>query len=122
MDQKKRYFITLNPAEMEITNVRDDSQLVQYEVEATEDEIQQIKKALERTDFQLDQVSNVMYRHFDEGNAMEDGHEFQHNIKGIFDLIYQYGTETTKEGLESLGLIQTLEEEDKRNYHPERYT
>lgn len=99
---KQKYYITLNPQEMEIGQIRDDSQLIQYEIEVNEQELIEVKQLIQKYRYELYDVADILFHSFHERDVTEDKYQSLDNLEQLFQLIYKYGTVETKHDLENI--------------------
>ncbi|QOY36551.1 hypothetical protein AWH56_002390 [Anaerobacillus isosaccharinicus] len=102
MHRRQKYFVTLNPQEVGIGEIRDDSQLIQYEVEVTEQELHEIQKFIEKYSDELYDFSDIILHPFNERDVNVDNQQSLGNLEELYRLVYKFGTEKTKRDLESI--------------------
>jgi hypothetical protein len=102
MEQKKIYYIDISSGE--ITQSASDSPW-NYQIEATSEEIQTLRTYFDQNEkadllnFFRAHIPFLEY-HFDKENNVQD-----HQLKQIFQFIYQYGSDDTKQHIESMGIL-----------------
>ncbi len=99
---KQRYFVTLNPQELGIGQIRDDSQLVQYEIEVTEAELGEVQNSIKYYRDELYDPQNVILHPFSFDDVDNDNRQSLDNLEMLYQVVYKYGTEKTKQDLESV--------------------
>jgi hypothetical protein len=99
---KQKYYVTLNPQELGVGQIRDDSQLIQYEIEVTEKELEDVQQFIQKYGDELYDVTDILFHPFNERAVNEDNHESLNNLEHLYQLVYKYGTEKTKQDLESV--------------------
>jgi hypothetical protein len=102
LEMRKKYYLTLNPQELGIGQIRDDSQLVQYEIEVTEQELHEITNFINKYSSELYDVSDILLNPFNEREVNEDNQQSLDNLERLYELVYEYGTERSKRDLESV--------------------
>ncbi|RXJ00704.1 hypothetical protein DS745_11645 [Anaerobacillus alkaliphilus] len=99
---KQKYYVTLNPQELGIGQIRDDSQLVQYEIEVNEAELAEVQNYLKHYSEELYDPQNVILHPFSFEDVDNDNKQSLNNLERIYQIVYRYGTEKTKRDLESI--------------------
>ncbi|MCT8139331.1 hypothetical protein H1D32_17425 [Anaerobacillus sp. CMMVII] len=102
MEERQKYYVTLNPIELGIEHVRDDSQLIQYEIEVTKQELEVVSNFIRKYSDELYDVSDILLRPFHFQDVEEDNYESLTNLEQLYQLVYKYGSEKTKRDLESI--------------------
>jgi hypothetical protein len=102
LEMREKYYLTLNPQELGIGQIRDDSQLVQYEIEVNEQELHEITNCINKYSSELYDVSDILLHPFNEREVNEDNQQSLNNLERLYELVYEYGTERTKRDLESV--------------------
>ena len=102
MEQKKTYYIEISSGE--ITQSASDSPW-NYEIEATPEEIQTLRSYFDQNEkgdlvnFFRAHIPFLEYHH-DEVNDVQD-----HQLKQVYQFIYQHGSDITKQHIESMGIL-----------------
>lgn len=99
---RQKYYVTLNPQELGIGEIRDASQLIQYEVEVTEQELDEIQQFIEKYSDELHDFSDILLHPFNEREVNEDNQQSLDNLEELYRLVYKFGTEKTKRDLENI--------------------
>ncbi|MCE7794204.1 hypothetical protein K8O68_17625 [Salipaludibacillus sp. CUR1] len=82
--------------------VKTDTRTVQYEVEADEQEKQQLEQLIAQVNKNDVIQEHIFVRPFDEYQDDMDKNEFQDEVRELFQLIYELGTEKTRDYLKNL--------------------
>ncbi|WP_042421167.1 hypothetical protein [Geomicrobium sp. JCM 19038] len=102
---KQIYYVNLNPISMDdVTTTKiDDSELIQFEIEASADEIKELKTLLSEVQAHDMELQDLFtFRHFNEEYTDDDSREFQHGLDHVYKRIYELGTHKTREDMESM--------------------
>lgn len=102
MNIRQKYYVTLNPQELGVGEIRDDSQLIQYEVEVTEQELNEIQQFIGKYSDELYDFSDIILHPFNERDVNEDNQQSLGNLEGLYRLVYKFGTDKTKRDLENI--------------------
>jgi hypothetical protein len=102
MEQKKTYYIDISSGE--ITQSASDSPW-NYQIEATPEEIQTLRTYFDQNEkadlvnFFRAHIPFLEY-HYDKENDVQD-----YQLKQVYQFIYQYGSDDTKQHIESMGIL-----------------
>lgn len=102
MNIRQKYYVTLNPQELGVGEIRDDSQLIQYEVEVSEQELNEIQQFIEKYSDELYDFSDIILQPFNEGDVNEDNQQSLGNLEELYRVVYKFGTDKTKRYLENI--------------------
>ena len=102
MEQKKTYYIDISSSE--ITQSASDSPW-NYQIKATPEEIQTLRTYFDQNEkadlvnFFRAHIPFLEY-HYDKENDVQD-----HQLKQVYQFIYQHGSDITKQHIESMGIL-----------------
>ncbi|MFA4135280.1 MULTISPECIES: hypothetical protein [Brevibacillus] len=105
---KKHYYVTLQ-AGTTVAEIRDEkgSATYDFEIEATDVEVGMMRDLFNNCvhgDFMMWMHGHTLWSDMPD----RDNDEYDDNLRAIYQLIYQYGTEKTKSDLEQMGLVKLL--------------
>ncbi|WP_017728955.1 hypothetical protein [Halalkalibacterium ligniniphilum] len=106
--KKESYYVNLNPISMDTLSPTpaNDGQTIEYEIEVTPDEKKALEDLLHDVQAHDMELGNMFtFRHFDDLTGDSDRNEYQRGLNDIFEAIYQYGTNETKQKLDEIHLI-----------------
>ncbi|HZW69068.1 MAG TPA: hypothetical protein VFF20_10800 [Pseudogracilibacillus sp.] len=103
MKFKKRYYVSINKQSVTETSIGDADE---YEIYATVEEAEALQYLLvENEDADFLEAANSILLHPLGNEDTEDLHAGSDELAHIYRLIYQYGTEATKQKIDSLSLL-----------------
>ncbi|WP_429842397.1 hypothetical protein [Brevibacillus sp. FIR094] len=105
---KKHYYVTLQ-AGTTVAEIRDEkgSATYDFEIEATDVQVGMMRDLFNNCvhgDFMMWMHGHTLWSDMPD----RDNDEYDDNLRAIYQLIYQYGTEKTKSDLEQMGLVKLL--------------
>lgn len=99
---RQKYYVTLNPQDLRIGQTRDDSQVIQYEIEATDQELHEVQQFIQKYGDEFYGVVDILFHPFNVRELNDDNYKSLSNLDYLYQLVYKYGTDKTKRDLESI--------------------
>lgn len=102
MTEKKSYFISLDKERIDDISIPDTTE---YEVLLTNEELEVIRQLIRDNDHRdfWYAMKNITFTSFNEEEVDDMRQEDDDNLMKTYKLIYQYGTEETKQKLRDMG-------------------
>lgn len=101
---KKQYFVSI--AEQEITDIPIPGQGADYEIMASDQDIEKIKQLFQSADqHEKDASTYIILKPFDEWGVDDNREGYSRDIQEVYEMIYQLGTEDTKNKISQLGIL-----------------
>ncbi|MCR6096789.1 hypothetical protein HXA31_04685 [Salipaludibacillus agaradhaerens] len=100
---KHLYYVTWHTGSyVELLPVKVDQRTVQYEVEADDEELKHLEKLITTINNKDVMEEHIFVRPFDEDEDEKDKLALKKDVKDLFQVIYNLGTEKTKRYLDEL--------------------
>lgn len=99
---RQKYYVTLNPQDFGIGHIRDDSQVIQYEIEATDQELHEVQQFIQKYGDEIYDVVENLFHPFNLRYLNDENNETSSNLNHLYQIVYKYGTAKTKLDLESI--------------------
>lgn len=101
MTDRKSYFVSLEKAHISEVSVPDSTE---YEILATEDELKQLEQLFNQKEDHEKKAVEFLAKPFNEWGADDERDAYDTKLIDIYNLIYQLGTNETKEKINKMGL------------------
>lgn len=107
MDTRKSYFVSLDKETITEISIPDTAE---YEIVVTQEELEQLRILMSRNgneNFWF-AMRNLIFKPFAEGEVESMRETMDENLMSIYQFLFDYGTNETKEKLASAGLVDEV--------------
>lgn len=103
MGQRKTHVVDLDAMKVRDTLIGDG---IEYEINATSDEVKHIEILFSELKQDTSESLKYLLLPFNEKKVDQERHAYDEHLLAIFRMLYNLGTQKTKEDIDSLGLFK----------------